>query len=514
MDRYQMNAPTDWSRGYPIRESYPARWHHFQSPAHLRAICAVMGVAWDVGPETPLSIAEVGCGTGYTAQMLAAGNPRWQVVGLDYNPAHIAQARSVAAAAGLENLRFLEADLAELGDSALEQLPEFDLITVHGVWSWVGDAVRDGILRLLRRRLKAGGLALISYNALPGAGGSLGLARLVRPSMQHAGSGIGAVEHASKLVQRLLATEPQHVPVSAWRGMFSGEVSGAKASYLLHEFQTEHWRPCFHADVASAMESAQCQYVGSATIDENFPSMSLSDAQIELWQEAPNAAERELIFDLCVPRMFRRDLYVRGLRRVSRVTELNALWFALITHRPGAASLSAQAGLVQLPQPLVDAVRGALVHAPQSIGALRALPGCNKATPEELVAFLMGSGLAMPVWRQPGSGTDWPQAVAAARRLNAVAAGELAPFGGSGQLGLATPVLGGGLPVPALELIVAQLLAQSTGEPAATEDAGALMRRILPKGQTPSPEVCAELESAIAALLAERRSVWRALDIA
>jgi hypothetical protein len=142
------------------------------------------------------------------------------------------------------------------------------------------------------------------------------------------------------------------------------------------------------------------------------------------------------------------------------------------------------------------------------------LPGCNKATPEELVAFLMGSGLAMPVWRQPGSGTDWPQAVAAARRLNAVAAGELAPFGGSGQLGLATPVLGGGLPVPALELIVAQLLAQSTCEPAATEDAGALMRRILPKGQTPSPEVCTELESAIAALLAERRSVWRSLDIA
>eukprot|EP01038_Epipyxis_sp_PR26KG_P002757 gene2757-biopygen2032 len=82
-----MSPPRSWPRGHPVSESYPASWHPFQSPAHLRMVCAVQGVAWDVDARTPLSIAEVGCGTGYTAQMLAAGNPHWQVVGLDYqNP--------------------------------------------------------------------------------------------------------------------------------------------------------------------------------------------------------------------------------------------------------------------------------------------------------------------------------------------------------------------------------------------------------------------------------------------
>ena len=64
-----------------------------------RDLCALMGVAWEVGPETPLSIAEVGCGTGYTGSVLAAGNPNSRVLGLDYNPAHIAEARSMASAA-------------------------------------------------------------------------------------------------------------------------------------------------------------------------------------------------------------------------------------------------------------------------------------------------------------------------------------------------------------------------------------------------------------------------------
>src|SRR5215218_10517720 len=107
------SGETDWSRGYPVSAAYPPAWHSFQSPAHLRTICALMGVAWDIGPETPLRIAEIGCATGYTACILAAGSPHWQVVGLDYNPAQIAAARSLAARAGLENVEFLEADLAE-----------------------------------------------------------------------------------------------------------------------------------------------------------------------------------------------------------------------------------------------------------------------------------------------------------------------------------------------------------------------------------------------------------------
>lgn len=514
-----MSPDTDWSRGYPVSEPYPASWHYFQSPAHLRAICALMGVAWEVGPETPLSVAEVGCGTGYTAATLAAGLPRAQVLGLDYNPAHIAEARSMAAAAGLGNLHFQEADLAELSDADIDRLPEFDLVTVHGVWSWVGDPVREGVLRLLCRRLKPGGVALVTYNALPGAAGSQGLARLVRSALLRAGGGQDAVPAVSDLVQRLAKAEPAHLPASHWRRLFTGENPNARPSYVLHEFLTEHWRPSFFADVSAALAGVRCEYVGSATVDENFPQMTLTPAQCALWDEAPDEASRELLKDLCVQRAFRRDVYVRGLRRVPRDPAVEATWLAAARHGQGKVALVAQAGLAELPQAIIDAVRTALDSGPRTIGELRRLPGCGQMTAAELLAMLIGSEVAVPLWQQPGEGADWAASVQAARRLNQVAAARLAPFGvGGGSMGLATPALGGGLSVSALELAICQRAAEVARDAQAQAEAGPptaaeLVQRLLPPGPGLAPDIAEDLHRRVNELLHERWQVWRALGL-
>lgn len=506
-----MNDASSWSRGYPVHEPYPPAWHGFQSPSHLRMICAMMGVAWDVDERAPLQIAEVGCGTGYTAQLLAAASPDWHVVGIDYNPAHIAEARSVATAAGLANVQFIEADLAELDDTALAQWPELDIVTVHGLWSWVADPVREGLLRLIRRRLKPGGLAMVSYNALPGSAGSLGLASLVRRSLQAGASHSEGLAHAGELVKRLVAAEPAHLPKSAWRQMLTGELPGARPGYLLHEFSTEHWRPSFHADVAMAMGSARCDYVGSATIDENFPQMSLSPEQRQLWEEAPDPLARELIFDLCVPRPFRRDLFVRGLRRVARDEAVDALWLALADQTPGERVLRTQLGEARLPQATTDAAIEALSRRPQTVAALRALDACRKVTPSELVALLVGSGCAVPVWRVPGDGPDEIAAGLRARRFNAVSSARLAHAGrAQGQFGLAAPALGGGLRATSLELAAAPLLVDL---PLGSLSAEALAQQIVPPGDVLAPDVLEAVTSALRGVLENRWPLWRLLGI-
>ncbi len=506
-----MSTPSSWSRGYPVSESYPASWHPFQSPTHLRMVCAIQGVAWDVDARTPLCIAEVGCGTGYTAQMLAAGNPHWQVVGLDYNPAHIAEARSVAAAAALENLQFLEADLADMDGAALDALPEFDLITVHGMWSWVADPVREGILRLARRRLKPGGLLLLSYNSLPGAAGSQGLSRVVRMCLGSQNSAQEGLALAGGLVKQLIAASPAHLPDSAWRQMLTGEYEGARPGYLLHEFSTEHWRPAFQADVAAAMGTARCDFAGSASLDENFPQMSLSAEQLALWEAAPGTAARELIFDLCVKRPFRRDLYVRGLRRVPRDPAVDSLWLALADCKPGERILLTQLGQAQLPQAVVDNAQAALFDGPKQVRELRARPGCEKVTPSELVALLVGSGCAVPLWCPPEDLPDAGAAVSAARRLNAVAAARLAQHGTApGQFGLAAPALGGGLTASSLELAV---IAQIVGLPNDAVHAEEVARQVMPAGHQAPDDVVKNLTQAIAGIVARRWPVWRTLGI-
>jgi hypothetical protein len=296
--------------------------------------------------------------------------------------------------------------------------------------------------------------------------------------------------------------------------LLTDKFQDARPGYLLHEFQTEHWRPCFHQDVVAALGQVRCEYVGSATLSENFAQMSLSPAQRELWEAAPDAAARELIFDLCVPRAFRRDLFVRGLRRVPSDAAVEATYLVSATRISGEVVLRSQAGEAQLPQAMVDAARSALSQGPRTVAELRALPGCNSATPAELATLLVGSGCAMPLWRQPGDGADWGEAVAAARRCNAVAARRLAPYGvGSASLGLASPALAGGLSVAPMERAVASLVAASPMLVQEDNAASKLVQRLLPPGRVPPPELLTELERVVAALLKDRLPVWQALGV-
>lgn len=513
-----MSTPAAWSRGYPVAEPYPPAWHGFQSPAHLRAMLAMMGVAWEVGPETPLRIAEIGCGSGYSANILAAGCPAAEVIGLDYNPAHIAEARSFAREAGLSNVRFEETDLAELDGAALEAMPPFDLILIHGLWSWVDDRVRDGVLRLIRRRLEPGGVVLLTYNAMPGSATGLALWRLVRGMLASAPPGTDAFAAARDQVQKLVAAEAKHLLPSVWRSLLAGEMGAARPGYLLHEFATEHWRPAFFADVASAMAGAHCQFAGSATLSENFPSMTLSAAQQALWREAPDQAARELVTDLCVPRAFRRDVFVRGVRRIGAEAVTDGIELVLTNLARRDVKLIAQAGEAVLPPQIIDPMREALSRGPQTIGALRALPGCGGATPQETLAMLAGSHLAMPLWQHPGTVTAG--AMAAARRMNAASMRRLAPHGvsplaGEGtRLALATPVVGGGLFADPLEVAVSTLMADQPPGPEGAVDLRGLMGRLLPPGPPPPTEALAGLQEAIVTMLRERWPVWRAMGIA
>jgi SAM-dependent methyltransferase len=506
-----MSGNPGWSRGYPVGRIYPPSWHAFQSPAHLSAICGLCGVRWDIDPLSPLSIAEIGCGTGYTASVLAAGNPQARVLGIDYNPAQIVEARRLAGEAGLRNVDFMEADLGDMGAGEVDALPEFDLITVHGVWSWVADPVREGILRIIRRRLRAGGIVLLSYNALPGAATALGLARLARGELRKAADPLDGIQAARSLVGRLMEAKAAQLLPSSWRRLLSGEAPGASDGYLIHEFQTEHWRPSFFQDVAEAMSSARCEFVGSATIDENFPQMSLEPAQRAVWEDAGSQAERQFIFDLCVQRAFRRDVYVRGLRPADRVSAVDAITMAATSRSDGELQVKAQGGVATLPPHQADAVRKCLFAGPQRIATLRSLPGCGSMTAEELLAVLIASGTAVPLWREPGTGPGWDDALAAARRLNAVAARTFVPHGvGKGQMALASPAIAGGLPGHALDLAVAARLAERPGE---APDASAVTESLLPPGPPPEASILSVLQGDVEDIIANKAPAWRALGI-
>src|ERR1700722_450918 len=228
---------SDWGGGYVTDVTYTTGWYSQQSPA-IVAIAAIIGGARATVPagDDPMQVMELGCGFGYAAMALAASNPSWSVVGVDFIPAHIAGAREWAAEAGLTNVRFIEADLSSWEDHPeMANLPEMDFITMHGVWSWVPPATRSGIVRLLARKVLPGGLVHVSYNNLPGWQSRLGAARVIREvgagrserRGQHAQEGLQVLKELSDAKAHFTGTSVANLIAS---------LSQTSPSYLAHEF--------------------------------------------------------------------------------------------------------------------------------------------------------------------------------------------------------------------------------------------------------------------------------------
>jgi SAM-dependent methyltransferase len=152
------------SDGYITNIDYTSGFYPGLSPHAQNFALLYRGFA---SPELAegFTYCELGCGHGFSTALLGAANPQGAFWGIDFNPAHIASAEALKRGAGVENVTFLEQSFAE---ALKADLPQFDFIALHGVWSWISSDNRRALVDFLYARLKPGGVVYFSYNALPG----------------------------------------------------------------------------------------------------------------------------------------------------------------------------------------------------------------------------------------------------------------------------------------------------------------------------------------------------------
>lgn len=450
---------------------YSIAYQPQQTPAHFTLVAAMAGHPWTLRER--MVVADLGCGRGHVAQVLAAANPGWTVFGLDQDPAAIAEARLLAARAGLANANFLELDLAALDGAELDRLPECDVVMAHGVWGWVPDAARAGILRFLARRLKPGGLFYIGTSALPAAGEEAGLQRLLRHLAEGEASEAAAA-HAMARLRALEAAGGLPLPRTPMLERLLADPPVLEPGFVAHEFLTPHWRPVFHDDLAAELAPARLEFLGSCNLADSLPSLAGTAAQRAALGPL---AGTEFARDLLLARPFRADVFVRGRRRLDPAPLLDALPLAAWQAPPATSpALRTAEGRATLPDAAWAPIAALLAEGPARLGALRAaVPEAHRPHPAELLALLVDTGLCLPVFRPPAT-------AAAATRLNREAAAFHAPDGGQpdgagrGHFALASPVAAGGVPAGALDLaLVGALL--GGGEAHAPE---ALLARLDP----------------------------------
>ena len=116
-------------------------------------------------PFAASRVLEVGCGDGVNLINMALGAPQAEFLGVDLAEQPIAVARATARRCDRANVGFHACDLAEIDAS----YGRFDYIIAHGVYAWVPAGAREALMRIVGERLSDDGLAVVSYNALPGA---------------------------------------------------------------------------------------------------------------------------------------------------------------------------------------------------------------------------------------------------------------------------------------------------------------------------------------------------------
>ncbi|KAA5606917.1 methyltransferase domain-containing protein [Roseospira marina] len=377
------------------------------SPVNLRLPALVAGV--DVAPfERGGVMWELGCGYGNGLISAAAAYPECQFVGVDFNPAHIAGGRRRIATLGLTNIELLEADFAELA-ARPGSLPPCDLAVIHGVYSWVGAPVRAALQDLLRQGVRSGGLVFLSYNVLPGSQDMAVFQRaLLEASRLSVGRSDVRLEAAKDRIKALRAAGAgQLVRDGLMKELFE-KIESAPTAYLVHEYMNESWDALYHSQVAADMAAARLDYAGSAVPHENFPNAMLTPAQLEALEDIALPAVRETLRDMFLQRILRRDLYMRGLTRMSgagREEVLRDQLFCAASRQDGnPVTLNWPAGEVEVPAPYLQAGQVLWRDGPTSLRALLDGPLAGSgSSAAEAVAILVSSGLAWPCLPPPSS---------------------------------------------------------------------------------------------------------------
>ena len=147
-----------WMEGYESDIEYTAGYYREQEP-HFLSLCAATHGIQPLDLTRPFTYCELGCGYGMTSLIMAANYPNGQFYAVDFNPTHIAQARSLATQAGITNIIFLEKSFAQL-IAEPDLIPPCDFIALHGIFTWASQ-FKNYFLQLVKNLVAPASIALI-----------------------------------------------------------------------------------------------------------------------------------------------------------------------------------------------------------------------------------------------------------------------------------------------------------------------------------------------------------------
>jgi SAM-dependent methyltransferase len=307
-----MDSATSAAR-YVTDVPYARRFVRELSPAWLDFTALICGFQ-PPARNTGFAWCELGCGHGVTPALLAAADLTGQFYGIDLMPEHVAFAERLCRAAKIDNAHFYALDFAAA--EALD-LPRFDTIVAHGVYTWIDPPAQSDLLRFVDRHLKPGGLLYLSYDCLPGWAGDMPLQHLLRTLTERgAGNSIARLDSADRVITALQGLGADVLRLGAMGREWEELRRRLPPGYFVHQFLPPAWKPLYVTELRQAVAGIGLTPIGSATIRENVDAFTLDRAARELIAAAADADLRELLRDYVLMKRFRRDVFGREVQRL------------------------------------------------------------------------------------------------------------------------------------------------------------------------------------------------------
>ncbi|MBR4904292.1 MAG: class I SAM-dependent methyltransferase [Selenomonadaceae bacterium] len=312
-----------WNEGYFTDSTYTYGYYRELSPNFMRWCLLLNGI---LAPEITEESChcELGFGQGVAANIHAAATPG-KFFGTDFNPSHAITANELAEASGAD-AKFFEDSFEEF--SKRDDLPQFDSISLHGIWSWVSAENRRHIMEFARRHLKSGGMLYNSYNCLPGWAPIAPLRELLAMYDKYSGKGgaaKGRISEALKFVEEMLAANPAYLNLAPNFAKTFEVLKKNNPDYLAHEYLNLDWDLMYFTDVAEIAQQAKLNFAATAIPIEIVEKLNISEPAIEFLRKIENPIVKEQARDYFINRQFRKDIFVRGIRKINSVERLDKI---------------------------------------------------------------------------------------------------------------------------------------------------------------------------------------------
>lgn len=365
---------SDWTSGYVADIGYTYGYYTELNPQRIKLAFLNQGLVF---PQV-CTACELGFGQGLSANIHAAASiTHWH--GTDFNPSQAGFAQELASVSGA-NAKLYDEAFADFANRT--DLPNFDYIGVHGIWSWISDDNRAVIVDFVRRKLKVGGVLYISYNTLPGWAAFAPMRHLMTEHAEILGSEgsegrgiVSRIDGAIDFAEKLLATNPLFSRANPLVGDRIKKLKDQNRHYLAHEYFNRDWLPMHFATMAEWLEGAKVQYACSAHYLDHIDAINLSSDQQTFLKDIPDLMFRETTRDFMVNQQFRRDYWVKGARKLNTLEQLEALRaqkVILTVHRPDVSlKVTGSLGEANMSEnvyaPILDLLAD---HKPKTIGQI------------------------------------------------------------------------------------------------------------------------------------------------